>query len=104
MLRAEHLSSGYDMSQVLFDVSFEIAAGEVVTVLGRNGMGKTTLVRTLFGELPLKQHNADMPEGALYFTGQNVTGWTPDRIARSGIGRPRPRTLWARRKAASESL
>ncbi|MDO8695318.1 MAG: ABC transporter ATP-binding protein [Sheuella sp.] len=85
MLRAEHLSSGYDMSQVLFDVSFEIAAGEVVTLLGRNGMGKTTLVRTLFGELPLKQHNADMPEGALYFTGQNVTGWTPDRIARSGM-------------------
>lgn len=83
MLRAEHLSSGYGLSQVLFDVSFEIAPGEVVTLLGRNGMGKTTLVRTLFGELSLK--NQDLPKASLTFNGQDVTGWSPDRIARAGM-------------------
>ena len=85
MLRAQHLSSGYGMSQVLFDVSFEIAAGEVVTLLGRNGMGKTTLVRTLFGELPLKAPAPDMPRGMLDFMGQSIAGWSPDRIARLGM-------------------
>lgn len=85
MLRAQHLSSGYGMSQVLFDVSFEIAAGEVVTLLGRNGMGKTTLVRTLFGELPLKPPAPGMPRGMLDFMGQSIAGWSPDRIARLGM-------------------
>jgi len=85
MLQAEHLSSGYGMSQVLFDVSLEIAAGEVVSLLGRNGMGKTTLVRTLFGELTLKQAARDVPAGTLNFMGQSVAGWTPDRIARLGM-------------------
>lgn len=85
MLRAQHLSSGYGMSQVLFDVSLEIAAGEVVTLLGRNGMGKTTLVRTLFGELALKPSQADSPAITLDFMGQSVAGWSPDRIARLGM-------------------
>lgn len=85
MLRAQHLSSGYGMSQVLFDVSLDIATGEVVTLLGRNGMGKTTLVRTLFGELALKQENASTPKGTLHFYDQNITGWAPDKIARLGM-------------------
>lgn len=85
MLRAKHLSSGYGMSQVLFDVSLEITAGEVVSVLGRNGMGKTTLVRTLFGELELKQAQHNMPAATLYFMGQSVAGWSSDRIARLGM-------------------
>lgn len=80
MLRAAHLCSGYGASQVLFDVSLEIAQGEVVTLLGRNGMGKTTLVRTLFGELPVRS-----PRGHLYFAGQLITDWSPDRIARLGM-------------------
>ena len=79
MLSAQRLCSGYGMSQVLFEVSLEIAAGEVVSVLGRNGMGKTTLVRTLFGQLALKVPSC------LQFCGQDVTGWTPDRIARLGM-------------------
>lgn len=78
MLHAHHLKSGYGMSQVLFDVSLNIARGEVIALLGRNGMGKSTLVRTLFGQLPLMG-------GTLRFDGQDIAGWTSDRIARLGL-------------------
>ncbi len=78
MLRVQNIQSGYGLSQVLFDVSLEIGAGEVVALLGRNGMGKSTLVRTIFGQLPLKV-------GHLSFGGEDISGWTPDRIARLGL-------------------
>jgi branched-chain amino acid transport system ATP-binding protein len=78
MLQAQNIQSGYGLSQVLFDVSFEITAGEVVALLGRNGMGKSTLVRTIFGQLPLQA-------GRLSFGGEDISGWTPDRIARLGL-------------------
>jgi branched-chain amino acid transport system ATP-binding protein len=78
MLSAQHIQSGYGLSQVLFNVSLEIARGEVVALLGRNGMGKSTLVRTLFGQLPLSA-------GTLTFDGQSIAGWTSDRIARLGL-------------------
>lgn len=78
MLHAHQLQSGYGLSQVLFDVSFDIARGEVLSLLGRNGMGKSTLVRSLFGQLPLMA-------GSVTFEGQNLAGWTPDRIARLGL-------------------
>ena len=51
MLSIESAKSGYGASQVLFGVDLRIGAGQVVTLLGRNGMGKTTLLRTLFGQL-----------------------------------------------------
>jgi branched-chain amino acid transport system ATP-binding protein len=78
MLQAQNIQSGYGLSQVLFDVSLEITAGEVVALLGRNGMGKSTLVRTIFGQLPLQA-------GRLSFGGEDISGWTPDRIARLGL-------------------
>jgi branched-chain amino acid transport system ATP-binding protein len=78
MLCVQNIQSGYGLSQVLFDVSLEIGAGEVVAVLGRNGMGKSTLVRTIFGQLPLQA-------GQLSFGGEDIAGWTPDRIARLGL-------------------
>ena len=78
MLHAHHLQSGYGQSQVLFDVSLEIQRGEVVALLGRNGMGKSTLVRTLFGQLPLTA-------GTLSFEGESIAGWSSDRIARLGL-------------------
>jgi branched-chain amino acid transport system ATP-binding protein len=78
MLQAQNIQSGYGLSQVLFDVSFEITAGEVVALLGRNGMGKSTLVRTIFGQLPLQA-------GRLSFGGEDISGLTPDRIARLGL-------------------
>jgi branched-chain amino acid transport system ATP-binding protein len=74
----QNIQSGYGLSQVLFDVSLEIGAGEVVALLGRNGMGKSTLVRTIFGQLPLQA-------GRLSFGGEDISGWTPDRIARLGL-------------------
>ena len=49
MLRVENLSAAYGQAQVLFDVTFTVGAGEVVTLIGRNGMGKTTTIRTLMG-------------------------------------------------------
>jgi branched-chain amino acid transport system ATP-binding protein len=78
MLSMKNIESGYGLSQVLFDVSLEIAVGEVVAVLGRNGMGKSTLVRTLFGQLALQA-------GSLQVDGQDIAGWSTDRIARLGL-------------------
>jgi len=78
MLSIKNIQSGYGLSQVLFDVSLEIAVGEVVAVLGRNGMGKSTLVRALFGQLALQA-------GSLQVDGQDIAGWSTDRIARLGL-------------------
>src|SRR5690606_34517085 len=78
LLRLLGGSSGYGASQVLFDVDLTVSPGQVVTLLGRNGMGKTTTLRTLFGVLPLRA-------GRLEFGGRDVTGWAPDRIARLGM-------------------
>ncbi|WP_341667650.1 ABC transporter ATP-binding protein [Alcaligenes sp. SDU_A2] len=78
MLETTQLQSGYGASQVLFGVDLSIKAGQVVTVLGRNGMGKTTLLRTILGLLPVRG-------GDVKFDGQSISGWNPDRIARAGI-------------------
>ena len=78
MRTIESSKSCYAASQVLFGVDLEIGAGQVVTLLGRNGMGKTTLLRTLFGQLPLRG-------GKIHFAGQDISGWSPDRIARAGV-------------------
>ncbi|MEI6116031.1 MAG: ABC transporter ATP-binding protein [Burkholderiales bacterium] len=78
MLKMSNVASGYGLSQVLFGVSVSIAPGEVLAVLGRNGMGKTTLVRTLFGQLPLQT-------GSIHFAGHDISGWASDRIARLGV-------------------
>ena len=78
MLNLRDVASGYGLSQVLFGISLEIGEGEVHAVLGRNGMGKTTLVRTLFGQLPLQT-------GSVHFSGQDISGWAVDRIARLGV-------------------
>jgi branched-chain amino acid transport system ATP-binding protein len=78
MLSIESAQSGYGASQVLFGVDLQIGAGQVVTLMGRNGMGKTTLLRTLFGQLPLRG-------GKIRFVDQDISGWSPDRIARTGM-------------------
>ena len=78
LLEISGLEAGYGASQVLFDVNLTIAQGDVVTLLGRNGMGKTTAVRAVLG---LVRASA----GSIVFGGERVNGWTPDRIARGGV-------------------
>ena len=79
MLRIENLEARYGRSQVLFDVSLEVGDGEVVTLLGRNGMGKTTTVLALFGIVPPSA-------GRIEFDGRPLAGLAPHRIARLGLG------------------
>jgi branched-chain amino acid transport system ATP-binding protein len=79
MLALRGLRSGYGPSQVLFDISFDIAPGEVVTLLGRNGMGKTTTVNTIMGLVPAWGGEAS-------FEGVNLIGAAPERVARLGLG------------------
>lgn len=79
MLWIEGLEAGYGEAQVLFGVDLEVAAGEVVTLMGRNGMGKTTTVSTLFGLLPARG-------GLVRIDGRDMTGAAPDKVARAGLG------------------
>jgi branched-chain amino acid transport system ATP-binding protein len=79
MLTVENLQAGYGPAQVLFGVSFAVGAGEVVTLLGRNGMGKTTTLNTIMGLLPAVG-------GSAIFDGLTLTGLPPYRIAQAGLG------------------
>ena len=78
LLEIEGLETSYGSSQVLFGVSLSVAESEVATLLGRNGMGKTTTVRSICG---LENPGG----GSIRFAGQRIDGWTPDRIGRAGI-------------------
>ena len=79
MLSVQNVNAGYGVSQVLFDVSIDVNAGEVVTLLGRNGMGKTTTILSIMGILPLRS-------GEIVFDGKRVNGWPSFRVARLGLG------------------
>ena len=79
MLTVDKLAAGYGPAQVLFDVSFAVGAGEVVTLLGRNGMGKTTTIRTIMGLLPARG-------GSARFADEELLGRPPYRIAQRGLG------------------
>ncbi len=79
LLSASDLRTGYATSDVLQDVSVTVEQGEVVGVLGRNGVGKTTLMKTLIGLLPARS-------GQIVFRDQDVTKLSADRRARLGIG------------------
>jgi branched-chain amino acid transport system ATP-binding protein len=79
MLVVRHLQAFYGAAQVLFDISVDIRAGEVVTLLGRNGMGKTTTIRSIMGLLPPSG-------GTVTFDGTVLTGREPYRVAQAGIG------------------
>ena len=78
MLRLTNLEAAYGPSQVLFDVSLDVPDGKIVTLLGRNGMGKTTTVRAIMGLLSTRQ--------GVNFDGMALCGATPEAIARRGIG------------------
>ncbi len=78
LLEARGLSAGYDESQVLHGVNLSIRLGEVVGLMGRNGMGKTTLIRALIGLLPARA-------GSVWIDGVDVTGLSTFRRARLGV-------------------
>ena len=79
MLTVENLAASYGPAQVLFDTSFSVKDGEVVTLIGRNGMGKTTTIFALMGLLPATS-------GAATFNGLSLVGLPPYTIAQAGIG------------------
>jgi branched-chain amino acid transport system ATP-binding protein len=79
MLRVESVEAAYGDSKVLFGVDLTVAAGEVVTLLGRNGMGKTTTVRSIFGLVKSSG-------GRILLDGDDMTGKPPHLIARRGLG------------------
>ena len=78
LLKVESLETAYGASQVLFGLSLDIAPGEMVTLLGRNGMGKTTTVRSIMGLTRSLR-------GSIGFRGERIERLPPDRIARLGI-------------------
>lgn len=79
MLTIQGLNASYGESQILWDVYLHVPAGQVVCLMGRNGVGKTTLLKNVMGLLPPQA-------GAILFDGQDITRWAPEERARRGIG------------------
>jgi len=79
LLAVEDLHSAYGLSRVLFGISLDIAAGECVCLLGRNGVGKTTTIRSVMGLVR-------PTSGRVLWKGSDIAGWPPHRVARAGIG------------------
>jgi branched-chain amino acid transport system ATP-binding protein len=78
LLDARGIAAGYGANQVLFGVDLRVPDGSVATLLGRNGMGKTTALRAIFGLLPLRG-------GEVYFADERIDGRPTDAIARLGL-------------------
>jgi branched-chain amino acid transport system ATP-binding protein len=79
LLEARDVHTAYGLSRVLFGVSLEVAAGECVCLLGRNGVGKSTTMRSIMGLTPPQA-------GRITWKGTDITRWPPYRVAQSGIG------------------
>ncbi len=79
MLAIEHIHQYYGGSHILRDVSLTAQAGQITVLLGRNGVGKTTLLKSLMGLVPIRQ-------GHIGFQGHTFTNATPYERARAGIG------------------
>ena len=78
-LQVEGIHTAYGLSQVLFGVSLEVQAGECIALIGRNGVGKTTTMRSIIGLTPPLK-------GRVVWKGQDIAGLGPHRICRAGIG------------------
>jgi branched-chain amino acid transport system ATP-binding protein len=79
VLVVQDIHTAYGLSRVLFGVSIDVHAGECVCLLGRNGVGKSTTIRSIMGLTPPQQ-------GRVMWRGADITGWAPYRVARAGIG------------------
>ncbi|QXW19991.1 ABC transporter ATP-binding protein [Comamonas aquatica] len=78
MLEVRNIEAGYGASQVLFGVSLSIAPHQVVSLMGRNGMGKSTTIKCITGALPVRK-------GQIFFEGKEITNLPADEISRRGI-------------------
>jgi len=79
VLTVDDIHAAYGISRVLFGISLEVAQGECVCLLGRNGVGKTTTMRAIMGLTPPSA-------GRVIWKGEDIAGWPPFRVARAGIG------------------
>jgi len=79
LLEVDRLCAGYGRAQILFDVGLQVGAGEAVALLGRNGAGKSTTLKTIMGLI-------EPTSGTVRFSGHDITGWPSHRIARLGLG------------------
>jgi branched-chain amino acid transport system ATP-binding protein len=78
MLRVENINTFYGYSHILHDLSLEVNKGEIVVLLGRNGVGKTTTLKSIMGIQAPKT-------GRIVFQGEDITGFAPHQVARKGI-------------------
>lgn len=83
MLKLKGVNSFYGSSHILFDVELEVPEGKSVAVLGRNGVGKSTLLKSIVGQLNAK--NKSSVNGNISYLGKELVGMKPYKIARSGI-------------------
>ncbi len=79
MLQVKDIHTFYGLSHVLFGVSLSVDQGEIVCLLGRNGAGKSTIIKSIMGIVPPKQ-------GSIKYRGKEINGLPPFRIARLGVG------------------
>jgi urea transport system ATP-binding protein len=90
MLEAQNIQQYYGGSHILRDVSLKTQVGQVTVLLGRNGVGKTTLLKSLMGLIPIRS-------GSIHFNGADLSRATPYERARAGIGYvPQGREIFAR--------
>lgn len=78
MLQVRDLHAFYGKSHILHGVSFDVGAGEIVSLLGRNGVGRSTTIKAIMGDVP--------PQGSILFKGEQIAGRKPHEIARLGLG------------------
>ena len=79
MLSVKNIESFYGATQALFGMSLDVDEGQIVTLLGRNGMGKTTTIRSIMGLVQPRR-------GVITFQGKDITNWPPHQIANAGVG------------------
>ncbi len=79
LLQVEGVAAGYGDSSILSEISFSLAAGQAMALLGRNGVGKTTLLKTILGLTGLRA-------GRITWGGADISRWSPERRASAGIG------------------
>ncbi|HYS92456.1 MAG TPA: ATP-binding cassette domain-containing protein, partial [Candidatus Acidoferrales bacterium] len=78
MLEVRDLHAYYGKSHILQGVSFDVGPGEIVSLLGRNGVGRSTTIKAIMGDVP--------PQGSVRFRGEELAGLPPHLIARKGLG------------------